>query len=114
MAAISCTSAIQQFTERIHSFFHSRWLVFVAAVWMQSWAGTGYLFDSISPVIKSALNYNQRQVVSLGVAKDLGGSVGLSAGSLSEILLLWGALLVFFWIKDFYIFFRLQGLDFMT
>lgn len=56
--------------------------------------GWYWVFGSISPVIKSALNYNQRQVVSLGVAKDLGGSVGLSAGSLSEILPLWGALLV--------------------
>ncbi|KZV20266.1 protein NUCLEAR FUSION DEFECTIVE 4-like [Dorcoceras hygrometricum] len=82
------------FTGRIHLFFHSRWLVLVAAVWMQSWAGTGYMFGSISPVIKSALNYKQRQIASLGVAKDLGGSVGLSAGTLSEILPLWAALLV--------------------
>ncbi|OWM70733.1 hypothetical protein CDL15_Pgr014406 [Punica granatum] len=73
---------------------NNRWLVFVAAMWIQSCAGIGYLFGSISPVIKSSLNYNQRQVARLGVAKDLGDSVGFLAGSLCEVLPLWGALLV--------------------
>ena len=80
--------------ERIHAFVNNRWLVFVAAMWIQSCAGVGYIFGSISPVIKSSLNYNQRQLSRLGVAKDLGDSVGFLAGSLSEILPLWGALLV--------------------
>ncbi|CAA0823490.1 Major facilitator superfamily protein [Striga hermonthica] len=82
------------FRERLSSFFSNRWLVFVAAMWIQSCAGIGYLFGSISPTIKSSLNYNQRQVARLGVAKDLGDSVGFLAGSLSEILPLWAALLV--------------------
>ncbi|KAJ4830215.1 hypothetical protein Tsubulata_035749 [Turnera subulata] len=80
--------------DRIGGFMNNRWLVFVAAMWIQSCAGVGYLFGSISPVIKSSLNYNQRQVARLGVAKDLGDSVGFLAGSLCEILPLWGALLV--------------------
>ncbi|PIN20779.1 hypothetical protein CDL12_06547 [Handroanthus impetiginosus] len=80
--------------ERLYSFFNNRWLVFVAAMWVQSCAGIGYLFGSISPTIKRSLNYNQRQVARLGVAKDLGDSVGFLAGSLSEILPLWGALLI--------------------
>ncbi|GFP81578.1 hypothetical protein PHJA_000301100 [Phtheirospermum japonicum] len=63
-------------------------------MWIQSCAGIRYLFGSISPTIKSSLNYNQRQIARLGVAKDLGDCVGFSAGSLSEILPLWGALLV--------------------
>ncbi len=83
-----------RFQERLSAFFSNRWLVFVAAMWIQSCAGVGYLFGSISPVIKRSLNYNQRQLASLGVAKDLGDSVGFLAGSLSEILPLWGALLV--------------------
>ncbi|KAG8637754.1 hypothetical protein MANES_15G162000v8 [Manihot esculenta] len=83
-----------KFQEGFASLFNNRWLVFVAAMWIQSCAGVGYLFGSISPVIKSSLNYNQRQLASLGVAKDLGDSVGFLAGSLSEILPLWGALLV--------------------
>ncbi|KAA3455877.1 protein NUCLEAR FUSION DEFECTIVE 4-like isoform X1 [Gossypium australe] len=80
--------------ERFQAFVNNRWLVFVAAMWMQSCTGPGYIFGSISPVIKSSLNYNQRQLSKLGVAKDLGGSVGIIAGSLSEILPLWGVLLV--------------------
>ncbi|KAG7559428.1 Nodulin-like [Arabidopsis thaliana x Arabidopsis arenosa] len=52
------------------------------------------LFGSISPVIKSSLNYNQKELSRLGVAKDLGDSVGFIAGTLSEILPLWAALLV--------------------
>ncbi|KAL4568211.1 hypothetical protein LXL04_023818 [Taraxacum kok-saghyz] len=78
----------------IVTFFNNRWLVFVAAMWIQSCAGIGYLFGSISPVIKSSLNYNQKQVARLGVAKDLGDSVGFLAGSMSEILPLWALLLV--------------------
>ncbi|XP_022773640.1 protein NUCLEAR FUSION DEFECTIVE 4-like [Durio zibethinus] len=80
--------------EKLQAFVKNRWLVFVAAMWIQSCAGVGYIFGSISPVIKSSLNYNQRQLSRLGVAKDLGDSVGFLAGSLTEILPLWGALLV--------------------
>ncbi|GKV40606.1 hypothetical protein SLEP1_g48226 [Rubroshorea leprosula] len=80
--------------ERFCAFMSNRWLVFVAAMWIQSCAGIGYLFGSISPAIKSSLNYNQRQIAKLGVAKDLGDSVGFLAGSLCEVLPLWGALLV--------------------
>ncbi|XP_010495184.1 PREDICTED: protein NUCLEAR FUSION DEFECTIVE 4-like [Camelina sativa] len=80
--------------EKFVSFINNRWLVFVAAMWIQSCAGMGYLFGSISPVIKSSLNYNQKELSRLGVAKDLGDSVGFIAGTLSEILPLWAALLV--------------------
>ncbi|ONK72020.1 uncharacterized protein A4U43_C04F14810 [Asparagus officinalis] len=79
---------------KLSSFFNNKWFVFVGAMWMQSFAGTGYLFGSISPVIKSSLGYNQRQIATLGVAKDLGGSIGFLSGTLSEILPLWSALLV--------------------
>ncbi|PIN19408.1 hypothetical protein CDL12_07912 [Handroanthus impetiginosus] len=82
------------FSEKLSSFFNNRWLVFVAAMWIQSCAGIGYLFGSLSPTIKKSLHYNQRQVARLGVAKDLGDSVGFLAGSFSEILPLWGALFV--------------------
>ncbi|URD76345.1 Nodulin-like [Musa troglodytarum] len=79
---------------RLWSLLHNRWLVFVAAMWVQAVAGTGYLFGSLSPVIKSSLGYNQRQIARLGVAKDLGDSIGFLAGTLCEILPLWAALLV--------------------
>lgn len=80
--------------EMFGSFFTNRWLVFVAAMWLQTFAGIGYLFGSISPVIKISLGYNQRQLARLGVAKDLGDSVGFLAGSLCEVLPLWAALLL--------------------
>jgi len=83
-----------QFGERLKGFVNNRWLVFVAAMWIQSCAGIGYLFGSISPVIKSSLNYNQRQVARLGVAKDLGDSVGFLTGYVCEALPLWAALLI--------------------
>ncbi|KAH7664079.1 MFS general substrate transporter domain-containing protein [Dioscorea alata] len=79
---------------KIEGFINNRWLVFVAAMWMQAVGGIGYLYGSISPVIKSSMGYNQRQVASLGVAKDLGDSIGIFAGTLCEILPLWAALLV--------------------
>ena len=80
--------------ERLRAFFNNRWLVFVAAMWIQSCAGIGYLFGSLSPVMKSSLNYNQRQIAKLGVAKDIGDSIGFWIGSLCEILPLWAVLLV--------------------
>ncbi|XP_065043605.1 protein NUCLEAR FUSION DEFECTIVE 4-like [Musa acuminata AAA Group] len=79
---------------RLRTLLHNRWLVFVAAMWVQAVAGIGYLFGSLSPVIKSSLGYNQREIARLGVAKDLGDSIGFLAGSLCEILPLWAALLV--------------------
>ncbi|KAL4581520.1 hypothetical protein LXL04_006042 [Taraxacum kok-saghyz] len=85
------TARVKEF---MFMFFNNRWLVFVVAMWVQSCAGIGYLFGSLSPVIKSSLNYNQKQIARLGVAKDLGDSVGFLAGTLSEILPLWAVLLV--------------------
>lgn len=85
---------MSRLTNNFAAFINNRWLVFIAAMWIQSCAGLGYLFGSISPVIKTNLNYNQRQIARLGVAKDLGDSVGFLAGSLSEFLPFWGALLV--------------------
>ncbi|CAN6464705.1 unnamed protein product [Victoria cruziana] len=80
--------------ERAVSFFNSRWLVFVTSMWLQSCAGIGYLFGSISPVIKGSLGYNQKQIAGVGVAKNLGDSVGFLAGSLCEVLPTWAAILI--------------------
>ncbi|XP_058093147.1 protein NUCLEAR FUSION DEFECTIVE 4-like [Magnolia sinica] len=85
---------MRRFGESFGAFINNRWLVFVAAMWMQSCAGIGYLFGSISPAIKSSLNYNQRQIARLGVAKDLGDSIGFLAATLCESLPMWAALLV--------------------
>lgn len=83
-----------EFGERLKAFINNRWVVFVAAIWIQACAGIGYMFGSISPAIKSNLNYNQRQVARLGIAKDLGDSVGFLTGYVCEVLPLWAALLI--------------------
>jgi hypothetical protein len=80
--------------QRLRSFSRNRWLVLVAAMWVQSMAGVGYLFGAISPVLKSTLGYNQRQVAALAVAKNLGGYVGVVAGTLSAALPPWAMLLL--------------------
>jgi len=80
--------------ERLRAFSRSRWLVLVAAVWVQSMAGVGYLFGAISPALKAALGYNQRQLAALAVAKNLGGYVGVVAGTLSAALPAWAMLLM--------------------
>ncbi|KAI3931544.1 hypothetical protein MKW92_011146 [Papaver armeniacum] len=85
---------MNRFRGKLEVFYNNRWLVFVAAMWVQSVAGTGYLFGSISPVIKSSLNYNQKQIARLGVAKDLGDNIGFLAGTFCEVLPTWGALFV--------------------
>lgn len=83
-----------RFQSRLAAFFNNRWLVFVGAMWVQSCAGIGYLFGSLSPVIKQTMGYNQRQIATLGIAKDLGDSVGFLAGTLCEVLPLWAALFI--------------------
>ncbi|XWS51425.1 hypothetical protein CRYUN_Cryun12cG0175300 [Craigia yunnanensis] len=85
---------MEQLYEKLKAFVNNRWLVFVCSMWVQSCAGVGYLFGSISPVIKSAMGYNQRQIAILGVAKDLGDSIGFVAGSLCEILPIWVILVI--------------------
>lgn len=80
--------------ERLTSFVNDRWLVFVCSMWIQSCAGIGYLFGSISPVIKTHMGYNQRQVSLLGVAKDLGDSIGFVPGTFVEILPVWSINLI--------------------
>lgn len=72
----------------------NRWLVLVASIWLQCCAGTGYVFGSLSPVIKTSLDYNQKQINRLGVAKDIGDSVGLLAGVLCDFLPTWALIFV--------------------
>jgi len=52
-------------------------------------AETTYVFGAISPVTKARLGYDQRQVAALGVAKNLGGCLGLLAGALSAARPAW-------------------------
>ncbi|GLJ49228.1 hypothetical protein SUGI_1039620 [Cryptomeria japonica] len=80
--------------EVVKQIWRNRWLLLVASIWVQSCAGLSYVFGSLSPIIKTSFHYNQKQINRLGVAKDFGGSVGLLAGSLTEVLPPWGLLLI--------------------
>ncbi|KAM0066330.1 putative MFS transporter superfamily [Helianthus debilis subsp. tardiflorus] len=80
--------------EKMKSLFNNRWLVFVASMWVQSCSGIGYMFGSISPVIKKTMGYDQRQIAALGVAKDIGDAIGFVAGSLCEIAPIWVVLFI--------------------
>jgi len=71
--------------EKVKGFVRHRWVVFVCAMWDMSFAGTSYMFGSISPVIKSSMGFNQKQVAFMSVAKDLGDNVGLLAGRFSQL-----------------------------
>ncbi|KAF3786090.1 NUCLEAR FUSION DEFECTIVE 4 protein [Nymphaea thermarum] len=78
----------------MRSLRNNRWLVFVGGIWLQAFGGIGYLFGIISPLIKSSLGYNQKQISALGVAKDIGDSLGLIPGCLSHVFPYWALLLV--------------------
>eukprot|EP00252_Welwitschia_mirabilis_P000657 TRINITY_DN10633_c0_g1_i1.p1 TRINITY_DN10633_c0_g1~~TRINITY_DN10633_c0_g1_i1.p1 ORF type:complete len:632 (+),score=66.94 TRINITY_DN10633_c0_g1_i1:420-2315(+) len=80
--------------EAMKRLFSNRWSVLVGAIWMESWAGIGYVYGSISPVIKSSLKYNQKQINTLGVAKDIGDALGLIGGSLTEVWPGWAIVLL--------------------
>ncbi|KAL7603163.1 protein NUCLEAR FUSION DEFECTIVE 4 [Lactuca sativa] len=80
--------------EKVNTFLSNRWLVFVASMWVQSCSGIGYMYGSISPVIKSTMGYNQRQIAALGVAKDIGDAIGFIAGSLCEVAPIWVVLFI--------------------
>ncbi|KAL2482751.1 Major facilitator superfamily protein [Forsythia ovata] len=56
------------------------WVGLGAAVWVQIAAGNGYNFPLYSHSLKSVLGYNQHQLTMLGVANDIGESMGILPG----------------------------------
>lgn len=70
------------------------WVGLAAAVWVEIAAGNGYNFPLYSPTLKSVLGYNQRQLTILGVANDIGESVGLLPGIACNKFPPWAVLLV--------------------
>ncbi|KAL0906285.1 hypothetical protein M5K25_024768 [Dendrobium thyrsiflorum] len=70
------------------------WVGLAAAVWVQIAAGAGYNFPLYSPVLKSVLGYNQRQLTLLGVANDIGENFGMLPGVVCNRLPPWLVLLI--------------------
>eukprot|EP00243_Klebsormidium_subtile_P011987 TRINITY_DN706_c0_g1_i2.p1 TRINITY_DN706_c0_g1~~TRINITY_DN706_c0_g1_i2.p1 ORF type:complete len:601 (+),score=104.52 TRINITY_DN706_c0_g1_i2:271-2073(+) len=58
----------------------SRWVVLIAALWLQCNSGLHYSFSMYSNDLKTILNYSQQQTDGLGSAKDLGASLGIISG----------------------------------
>lgn len=56
------------------------WVGLAAAVWIEFAAGNNYNFPLYSPSLKSVLGLNQKQITLLGVANDIGESVGILPG----------------------------------
>ncbi|KAG6554318.1 hypothetical protein Mapa_004234 [Marchantia paleacea] len=63
-----------------------KWVGFVCAIWVQSIAGNNYTFANYASDLKHVMGYSQVELNSLSIAKDVGKSVGLLAGFLSEYL----------------------------
>ncbi|KAL5574526.1 hypothetical protein UlMin_016225 [Ulmus minor] len=70
------------------------WVGLAAAVWVQIAAGNAYTFTLYSPLLKSVLGLNQQQLSILGVANDIGESVGLLPGLACNKFPPWAVLLV--------------------
>ncbi|KAI4299871.1 hypothetical protein L6164_033292 [Bauhinia variegata] len=72
----------------------SKWLGFVAAVWIQAISGNNYTFSNYSDALKSLMHLTQVELNSLSVAKDIGKAFGLLAGLASDRLPTWAILLI--------------------
>ncbi|KAJ9178985.1 hypothetical protein P3X46_010820 [Hevea brasiliensis] len=70
------------------------WVGLAAAAWVQVAAGNGYNFPLYSSALKSVLGFNQQQLTLLGVANDIGESVGLIPGIVINKLPPWAVLSV--------------------
>lgn len=72
----------------------SKWVGFVAAVWIQCISGNNYTFSNYSDALKSLMHLTQLQLNNLSVAKDVGKAFGLLAGLASDRLPTWAILLI--------------------
>eukprot|EP00897_Mesotaenium_endlicherianum_P009638 jgi/Mesen1/8702/ME000052S08128 len=77
-----------------HSVLRNRWLGLAAATWMESCAGIGYMYSLYSQSLKTTLGYSQTMVDGLGMAKDIGGNVGITSGFIGAIAPTYVVLLV--------------------
>lgn len=66
-----------------------RWVGLAAASWVGSCAGLSYMFSLYSQSLRSHLGFSQTQVDLVGMAKDLGGSIGIVSGLLGDLVPPW-------------------------
>ncbi|KAK8629116.1 hypothetical protein V6N13_077970 [Hibiscus sabdariffa] len=70
------------------------WVGLAAAVWVEISAGNAYNFPLYSSALKSVFGFSQQQITFLGVANDVGESVGLLPGFVCNHFPPWTVLLV--------------------
>ncbi|KAM1412883.1 hypothetical protein FF1_025208 [Malus domestica] len=70
------------------------WVGLGAAVWVQIASGNSYNFPLYSPLLKSVLGLSQQQLTILGVASDVGESLGFLPGIACNKFPPWAVLLV--------------------
>ncbi|KAI3741482.1 hypothetical protein L1987_59156 [Smallanthus sonchifolius] len=70
-----------------------KWMVLVAAIWIQVFAGTNFDFPSYSTQMKSTLKINQVQLNYLAMASDIGKLFGWCSGVLMLYFPTWIVLL---------------------
>ncbi|XP_026453371.1 protein NUCLEAR FUSION DEFECTIVE 4-like [Papaver somniferum] len=69
-----------------------KWVILVAAIWIQAFTGTNFDFSAYSSNLKSALGISQVQLNYLATASDLGKLFGWSSGLALLYLPLWSVL----------------------
>lgn len=68
---------------------NSRWFVLFVCFVIMAFTGGTYIFGIYSSAIKTALNYDQQTLDTLGFFKDLGANVGIISGLLYEVAPPW-------------------------
>lgn len=76
------------------SLVENRWTVLVASIWIECCAGAAYSFSIYSETIKTRFGYNQQQLGTISVFKDIGECVGILSGILYDRFPPWLVLLV--------------------
>lgn len=71
-----------------------KWMGFVTAIWVQSISGNNYTFANYSADLKKVMDYDQVQLNTLSVSKDVGKSFGLVAGFCADLLPPWAILMI--------------------
>eukprot|EP00249_Psilotum_nudum_P019098 c27099_g1_i1 orf=469-2301(-) len=72
----------------------SRWFIIVVGIWIQCSGGSSYDFGVYSQTLKTALHYDQLELDTVSVFKDVGANVGIVSGLLYDTSSPWIVLLV--------------------
>ena len=78
----------------LHALTHDRWFGLAVASWVEACAGVSYMFSLYSQSFKDQFGYNQQLVDLVGMAKDIGGNVGIVSGWVGDVAPTWVVLAI--------------------